>query len=837
MNESRASLPPEALLNKVEQCLVVLKRQRKQVAAFNASMFGILASALLIAVYIVVWPSASEKLTSLTVLSLDELWSWPFTVLLPTAVLWVILSLALFALSFIYFSWRNSRVNANSSSAINSQTFLLHLNRQHAALEESAHLLSTSSNSLSVIQTLQLQRITPALTRVIDSPLRSWLPKASFSTLGWKNVGAFLFSLLLLTFAVLFTNSDKLSDSSTKALPSSIDQVVLNYLDRIIVSVKPPLYTKQAPFEQRHLDLSVLQGSEIMWLIPIEQNEHLSESFELSVSSSDVRAFVRTKFGYSATLTADQGMVYSIAQLSDKADFNTDIATVIVERDTPPKIIFQAPTLTITEIPKNVFTSIQAEVEISDDYGISDVKIIASIAKGSGEAVKFRDQEFLFDLTQGDETSALYIKNWDLQALGMSPGDELYFSVQATDNKMPNMQQTVSPIRIIRWLEDEEARVTGEGVVIDFIPEYFKSQRQIIIETEALIEQSQTLSSKEFSAVSRALAIDQSDLKQSYGQYLGDELESGVMQNMEAGPSLPAEAGHTDEHHDNEHDLGKNVDAQNLQQSHEHESEVPHSQGSNDISGYQQAIEQFGHNHGETDIGFIKTSSGQINPKVLMKRAIGVMWQAELHLQMSEPALALPFEKEALNYVNRAKQAERIYVERLGFEPPPVTEERRYTGELKDILSYERDTELALAPDKNSQFIALIVLINDYLTLQRRASNTAKKLTSSERLLLDDIALHLTEQLAGEPAWITQLATLKRIQLANSLEIQDCLNCLQSLISELSSRIKSPVAQPYRELTPYSANHPSVKAYSKSLIQNDRAPTGGNTQVQQEDEL
>jgi len=60
-----------------------------------------------------------------------------------------------------------------------------------------------------------------------------------------------------------------------------------------------------------------------------------------------------------------------------------------------------------------------------------------------------------------------------------------------------------------------------------------------------------------------------------------------------------------------------------------------HSDGlteqASDLSGYQQVIEQFGHTHGEFDIGFIKTSEGQINPKVY-KRALAEMWQASLAL-------------------------------------------------------------------------------------------------------------------------------------------------------------------------------------------------------------
>jgi hypothetical protein len=807
-----------ALLQKVQQCLKQVSRQQAWVRIFRSSMLGLLVSAVIITAYIFVWPNANQKVSALAALSSD----WPFTILLCIIGLWLALSMLLSLISVIYLRSRDSKLHKISSlSALTPTNFLLHLNRKHVCLEESAHLLAIPANELSVPQSLQLRRILKPLADTINSPQNSWLPTASFGYLLRKNIYVFLLGLALLTSAVTLTTSKaNLPPGARDIEPISTVKVDLNYLDNIVVKVSPPVYTQQPEFQQKALNISVLQGSVIQWVIPVDQEALLNKAFTLTISPSQVIPFVRDDVAYSATFLANIGAVYAITQTTKTGEFSTDIATVTVQQDRPPRITFKAPILTITEIPKNRTPSITALVEISDDFGITDLKIIASIAKGSGEAVKFRDQEFTFDSIQSLETPALYSKNWDLRALDMAPGDELYFSVHASDNKKPSAQKTVSPIKIIRWLEDEDSGISGAGIVLDFMPEYFKSQQQIIIETQALIAQTQTLDAAEFNKLSRGLGIAQSDLKQSYGQYLGDEFESGIMQTMETGPSLPDVAAHADDH-SGEH-ASEQGESMHAEQAHEHENIT---KDKHDISGYQQAIEQFGHDHGEADMGFIKTSQGQINPKVLMKRAIAVMWQAELHLQLSQPSLALPFEKEALNYLNRAKQADRIYVKRLGFEPPPVTEERRYTGKLQDILSYQRDTNITFTPDQNSQFIALIVLLNTYLTLDKNTLNAVNTVTPETRALIDNIAFHLSNKVSTEPHWITQLATLKRIQLGNSFSIQSCLNCLGSLMSALSGEVSAPIAQPYDLAKPYSANHPAVKAYAEALLNNNKRST------------
>ncbi len=823
------------ILELINPHIKAIKRQRMQHSIIKACTYGISASAILVALYITFWPDAAADLSAIGQALLSKQTVEILFTLVPALMLWLALSISLFVIFFLYLLYRRKA----SPTAFE---LLYHLNREHQALEESAHLALFAPSDLSVLQSLQLQRVLPSLLNILGSSE----PVLQLTSKRQKMFVRLLFTIVasaVLVISVIAANHQEYTVESPVNINAPKQKAMTNYLPQLIVSVNAPSYTQQPSFSQSELDINVLQGSLIEWLIPLGEKEGVSEGvnnnaeFELTLSNGDVLPFERIERGYTLTYVANAAAVYSIMQVTPSANFTTDIATLSVKMDAKPVIKIKQPLLTITELAKNSLPILNTEVEISDDYGLSNVKIVASIAKGSGESVKFRDQTFSFDSSSQDSESQVgdknsYVKRWDLAALDMSPGDELYFSIHASDNKTPESQTSISPTRIVRWLEDEQQGITSDGVVIDFMPEYFKSQRQIIIETEALIEQQDSMSTEVFKRTSRALAIDQSDLKQSYGQYLGDEFESGVMHTMEAGPAVPS----ADEHSHSDEDEGAGNEENSHDSEHSHESDGSKSSNDQaiDLSGYQQVIEQYGHNHGEVDIGFIKTSEGQINPKVLMKRALAEMWQAELHLQLSEPSLALPYEKEALNYLNRAKQAERIYVKRLGFESPPVSEERRYQGKLKDILSYHRSTQAALPANFNTKVLAFMSAVNHAVTLQhdlqqeqqqnQQQDKLPRKLSPSERQTVNDMAQLLTERLNQSPEWVEQLATIKRIQMANSFTFDNCEACLPNLMTDLNTLLSPQIAPPLLRQSALSTQNAASKAYSEMLLQINQDP-------------
>jgi hypothetical protein len=166
-------------------------------------------------------------------------------------------------------------------------------------------------------------------------------------------------------------------------------------------------------------------------------------------------------------------------------------------------------------------------VGVNDDYAVSAAQLIATVAKGSGEGVKFREQAMAFDAATGEKTARVFTKTIDLKQLGMAAGDELYFFVTATDNRQPTANQTRSETRFITIKGPEQVALTGGRGMrgVNLVPEYFRSQRQLIIDTEKLVVAKATLSEAEFRRRSEDLGIDQKLLRLRYGQFLGEAFE------------------------------------------------------------------------------------------------------------------------------------------------------------------------------------------------------------------------------------------------------------------------------------------------------------------------
>ena len=117
---------------------------------------------------------------------------------------------------------------------------------------------------------------------------------------------------------------------------------------------------------------------------------------------------------------------------------------------------------------------------------VKQAYIVATLARGSGENVKFR--EVKFPLNQANFKQATLSKSIDLKALNFTPGDELYYYWAAFDNKQPEANFTKSDTYFLVYKDTtnvEEADLAT--MAVNILPEYFRSQRQIIIDSEKLI--------------------------------------------------------------------------------------------------------------------------------------------------------------------------------------------------------------------------------------------------------------------------------------------------------------------------------------------------------------
>ena len=680
---------------------------------------------------------------------------------------------------------------------ITAKKVLQHLNRQFSECEESAELILLPNRSLTTLQQLQKKRIQPQINTILSTELGPHFPRYTCKPpLLLSGLALLIFTLNAITPSELLIETEA---ANTQVLGEASQLFKPIQLEAQSITVTAPSYTGLAPQQITDLNLAFIAGSTVTWQLQftgVNEVNDINKKKNLSIMLPDkqrIPLIKQTDNNYLTSATINQSGVYHIA--ADNLMLG-DIHTLAVTADTKPSIRFITPIETITELAKNAVPKVQATVSIEDDFGLGRIEILASIASGSGEAVKFRDQTFQFDSRSVVQGKVHFFKNWDLAELGMQPGDELYFSIRAWDNRLPVAQQNRSASKIIRWLEKEEQAVLADGLLMDFMPEYFKSQRQIIIDTKELIADKANISIKMFNHISRELGASQSFLKQKYGQFLGDEFDSGTLQSMEAGPEITHD-GH--EEHANEKSPKPTAE-------HEHDR-AEHQSENADKSGYSQIIQQFGHAHGEADNGnFIK--KGLPSPKLLMKRAITNMWQAELHLRLSKPELALPFENQALVFLNRAKQADRIYVKRLGFEPPPVSEKRRYQGDLSDILNYQRNEKFSKKTTPMQSVSALLKDLNQYLDRP-----FDMRLTAEQANILEKVISYFTGQLSSTPEVITFIATLEKIKLAGSFNLKNCQNCINVLHKKLWQTLPSPIAVPVTRQTPYSLQNNVLQKY------------------------
>ena len=689
---------------------------------------------------------------------------------------------------------------------ITVENLVLHLNRQYQQLEESMQLVFIEDHLLTNLQLLQKKRVIPRLNHILEKNNEQLIPAISYrKSFTQCLIVIAIGSILLFANKLLFPISlieEKMSDVQQQLLTKTLAKIKTSE-----ITVIAPQYTSLKDKQYETLNVEFIEGATIRW--------------QLRFSDEQQDYFIKFADGTLKQLQQQTDKSYSlekkiyftgIYQIVTKNEVLENIYTLTVIKDKKPRIRIISPKKTITEIATNGITEFETQVLISDDFHISKVEILASIAKGSGESVKFRDQVFSFDSKQHLDGGDLYRKNWQLTSLGMEPGDELYFTIKAWDNHVPTAQMTRSATKIVRWVEEEEQGVLSSGILIDFMPEYFKSQRQIIIETIELIDDKKELSKDKFVETSELLGIAQSELKEKYGQYLGDEVEDGG-----GGHAISAE-DIEDLSHDNQtaHDSSEENSGHGHENEHVVDTFAMNSFG-NDRSGLSDNIARFGHNHGDADIGIMSRQ----DPKALMKRSISNMWQAELHLMLSEPDKALPFEQEALKYLKMAKKAERIYVKRLGFEPPPVSEQRRYQGELDDILSYQRNQKVDLTNSESKPLYDLFTLLNEKLSLRE---SIEKPLSIGQRKLIQTVKSRFEQLLLKRPALITSVAILERILLGNSFSLANCQDCQtkQNSIAQLSHKIwqilPQVTAMPSVRRESYADRDSLFKKYSSFLI-------------------
>ena len=543
---------------------------------------------------------------------------------------------------------------------IDARLVAAHLDRTTPSLEESTALLLRPTDALRLVERMQQRRALDAFSRLPES-------------LRMPGKGLRLASVLLsfsLVLSVVMAAWMPRPFIGTDAPPEpillhavgadSLAEQTPVAVEKAQVTLTPPAYTGQTPSLSQQLTLEALQNTRAAWTITLNQpveraTIHFSDGDTLALRLSETGA-------YQAACTLHYSSFYYLEFIAPAQQrYRSDYYALSIIEDLPPVLTVVQPELR-TVIEPGEPAEAAVKVLADDDYGLREIRLVATVAKGTGENVKFREQALDFDTsTQSSSTSWTLETTLDLAAMGMETGDELFFFVEGWDNREPEPNRGRSETIFVvlrdtsRW-----AAASSLSLALDPALEYLRSQRQIIIDTEKLIADKPDISQDAFQQRSNNIGIDQKLLRLRYGQFLGEEFESTVTQAERFVPGFEEE-DHPDDHA-GEATFDSSPDAA------------------------REIIEQYAHMHDAEEAATFYSE----DIKKELKAALAEMWEAELYLRTYGPKDALPYEYRALRILKALQQKSRIYVKRIGFEPPPLKpDEVRLTGDLDEVPSRE----------------------------------------------------------------------------------------------------------------------------------------------------
>lgn len=573
-------------------------------------------------------------------------------------------------------------------------------------------------------------------------------------------------------------NAIRMANPNGNMQPAMVMPIALK---RLASTVTPPAYTGLDAVNFEQGDMKVAEGSRIKWHITFSARP---EQAFLVVSGTDTLKLSGDGSEYSGQYDVQRSGFYQVSwsdqgQMKSSAYFKLEVTEDA------------APVVAVAGIPQfqqfnwNDDLRVPFAADLKDDYGLTDAYIVATVSKGSGESVKFREEKLLFDSPAKVAGRALKAnKTIDLRKMRMEPGDELYFYVEAWDNKRPQRQSARTETYFLQITDTASYIVSSDGGLgVDLMPEYFRSQRQIIIDSEKLVSDRGKVKKKDFDDRSNSLAHDQKVLRLRYGQFLGEEFESGITQveshqQEESAPVTQEEAerqfGHV---HDteNEHNLVPG------EEHHDHETAPLNPEAKED------PIEAFAHMHdSEEEATFFIQSV-----KTKLRAALSMMWDAELHLRMNRPEESLPYQYKILQLLKEISNDSRIYVHRTGFDAPPIKEDKRLTGDLKEVdparRQYTRMEDERFQATKEA-----VAIIEKYLL------KPGLLLAEEERALLQLAGNEMAGGAIENPGRYLESMDLLRqlIEGRNPLNVKELLTIRKSMFELLPERKAAVTARP-----------------------------------------
>jgi len=701
------------------------------------------------------------------------------------------------------------------------------LNRNYPVLENSAELILTPKQDLTLVAKMQQNKVNDQLQVVapqVKVPHR--LAKSALALLIGVGLALALFSVNVESNALEVNNEQK--QVTTKLVTTPLPKNIPVEIQKVTATIHSPAYTGLGTRVASDLNLKAPENSQIHWQVTFKGR--VEQAFIVLNDGDSLRLQPNSKETYVTQWLLKEKGFYQIVFKPEATPNAWKVSDFFALEPIPDA----RPKLTITGINENEeflyrpSIDINFKTQITDDYRITDAYIVATVSKGQGESVKFREQKLRFGNFSPGRRNYQLQKTLNLQKLGMAPGDELYFFVEAIDNKAPRPQKGRTEVYFVAIQDTTSEQLSiSLGTGIKKLPDYFRSQRQLIIDTEKLLKRKSAMPLDSFHFKSNGIGVDQKILRLRYGKFLGEEYEVSI-----------GSGGH--DHHGHDHDkkdldekepnkkepkrdtirymdekTGKMVTEVHYEgDGHDH-SNQGHTRWKNKISSFSiLRRNQKDHNHkpksaapSNNPMDYVPEDVQHIHDimeeatffdKVLKKQlreALRNMWESELRLRTNRPKESLPFQYKALKLIKQIQQKSRVYVERIGFEPPPIKEkEKRLKGELEEVQNpYKNRSAEATIKYPN---IREILPVLESVRVELDPKKPVLKLTKNQHRLLRAAGSELAEIAIDRPGqFLTGLQTIQQLSQDKVLA-RDLPEVLTYLIKTLWQALPQDKPQP-----------------------------------------
>jgi hypothetical protein len=665
---------------------------------------------------------------------------------------------------------------------LSSASIARRLDRQYPQLEDSTGLLLQASDTLPLLGQLQQERVAQQLAGLLtDGP--TLLPVRFKKSLLIS--GVLLLTALLIYFlprtqkaiqptsvAVHF-NADQ-PQKAAKAVPARIEQV------RLLVT--PPAYMRRAAFVPAQASFRCPQGARVRWEVRVSGAAKAGPTLEIGPK----KLLLQPVAGQAGTFATEEVLGASALYRLRYAGQVSDDYAIEVQPDEVPVVRIQSPKPYTLIAAVGTRPEVPVHATLRDDYGLTRAELVVTVAQGQGEAVKFK--EIRRDLgagLSGQPTQNTVNQLLNLPKLGLTYGDELYFYILAHDN---HGQSARSDTYLVQWQDTAAATSALDmGMGVNTAPAYFRSERQIIIDTEKLIAEQKKLTPAELSNRANALGFDQQSLRLRYGKFLGEENEKGM------GASAPPMPIAEDEDAPAAHPAGAETHAEHDDHDeHDHATARPKAGTLSSITAETDALmDPYIHKHDDAE------TADFLEPAVKAKlhAVLDEMWAAELRLRTGQLAAARPYEYRALRLLKEVQQQTRAYVRKAGFTPTPLPEATlRLTGELKDAAAPRRQATVPAPAAQPAVRAALRWLA---------AASAGQPSRPAEAGALEQAGQALAQAALQKPgAYLPALRALRTLAADARAGRQPCASCLPVAERALTDLLPSPTPASARAAAP-----------------------------------